>query len=405
MHRMNETEMAIANIKNLKAIDINFLMDNIMCIICFYEDKSLTLCELDKEYDFFVQKIIQVYNNEKNLPSNDFTSKIIMSPRTKELLITASNKIDKKLENSNNKTKYPLIYNNQKDFKLLSEFLLYHFNEILALTNLKAKKIAITGFNTKYAFHILLNDNEIVIPVNFNVLHDILTTQYTFKFNNLFGPVSFSQIELIINKNIVIVKSSCPKINTFIEKEYKIFENNLTITKNLYLNKKCVYHHIENKSNNNLPAFLQNLGISGNCFELPWHSFIVNQQDSDKDTITNSFKYIIPNQEHLKVITKSFSKIHKDKYYLNIAHEISENNYYKVGDKVLLTKQIFAYPISPTDYQNTTEKIYYYYFSSPENIENLKEPVTLKELDMTNVASEAEILNAPKLKLILERSE
>lgn len=213
---MSEIEIIIKSIENVRMISIYELTGvgngsgkGCAAVSVFYgRDKHINLCELDKGFDFLVDRVFEIYEEVKD------SSSVVMDNRTRQILSSGWIKCDEsfleKYYNAQPAEFPPVAFEAATTGKLLPmvEYLLDSLYKMLGIAyEVTASK---TGWRGTGAIFGMKNRSRVVSGVN---IIQLTKEEYSIRVNNFAEEHNVLDILVNIRNADIIVEYGCSKLD------------------------------------------------------------------------------------------------------------------------------------------------------------------------------------------------
>lgn len=417
---MSKEEVEISKIKNIRYIKIYDLFDNpwnknravTSMIINYLDDKNnlkyLNYCEKDKEFDFFVNKVIEIYilekdNNNINFGNNE-TKEILLN----KLSIGYNLPVEKFLNKKGDKK----ILNYPKDeINAFKNIIFYYIKQINKLFD---KNIFIEdkiyGNRELFSIKMIKNNQDFFIPFKYQKQENgVLIT-----LNNIISPLDFVTLNIKYNQDRIDISWKMESNNLVYN---GVFNINGEIIETLIKDNQTIFYN-NAKLKNNITSeeigLLNNIDDSKNYqfYKLPWNDYLVSKFNvldySNYKIETVDVKYINISDKFINLLeyyTMFYRKY--DKNILLSTMKLDEMKrimeVYLVNDLALVLNSFSKVPNSLSKYKNRLENKTFYEIANI-NEDSLRKisDFKLNDIDLGKVNHQNDLLDEKKLKLMIK---
>lgn len=416
---MTKEEVEISKIKNIRYIKIYDLFDNpwnknraVTSLIIEYLDeknnlKYLNYCEKDKEFDFFVNKVVEVYLKEKDEKNIIFGNKETKEILENNLQIGHQLQFEKYIEKKGHKK----ILNYPKDeINSYKNIIIYYLKQINKLfDNSVIVEDKIYGNRELFSIKVIKNGREVFIPFSYQKVKNGIEITL----NNIISPLDF----------VVLKINHCQeKINI----SWKMESNNLVydgwvnlngeIEESLVKDDKTIFYN-HSKLKNDITSdeidLINNIdeSVDYNFYKLPWNDYLVSKINISEypnyQIETIDVKYIRVSDSYINLL-EYYSKYYKkyDKNVLLSTMKLDGMNrvmeVYLVNDVALVLNTFMEVPSSLSKYKSRLEGKTFYEVSkfNEESLTKLRSLV-LNDIDLSKITHQNDLLDEKVLKLMI----
>lgn len=416
---MTKEEVEISKIKNIRYIKIYDLFDNpwnknraVTSIIINYVDernnlKYLNYCEKDKEFDFFVNKVIETYLNEKDNGNIKFGNSETKEIIENNLQIGHQLPLEKYIEKKGNKK----ILNYLKDeINSYKNIIIYYIKQINKLfDNTVTVEDKIYGNRELFSIKVIKNGKEVFIPFKYQKLNNGIEITL----NNIISPLDF----VVLNINYMQEKIN---ISWKIENSNLVYDGmidlNGEIKEYLVKDDKTIFYN-QGKLKNDITIdevdLLNNIdkSIDYNFYKLPWNDYLVSKisilEYPDYQIETYDVKYVNVSDCYINLL-EYYSKFYKkyDKKVLLSTMKLDGMKrvleIYLVNDLALVLNTFMEVPSSLSKYKTRLEGKTFYEVAKLNEDSLLKlNNLVLNDIDLSKITHQNDLLDDKVLKLMI----
>ena len=309
INAMDDERIAISNIENIEAITFSELTNNSgnniikpMLSVAYNGANVLVLTSDDKNFDFFVKKVRDIYLKEKDKPIegsilkrhiniDDLSKKIFLSDT-----ITQTSDLYKYYSNIDSYGER--LISSEHEVKALIPLIDYVINSNLSNINRNAKlEKGISGYSSSGLYTIYESINGIYVPIPLRITKN--NNSYNILIGNIFGELNPLNVIISFNKTDLNIISTVDSLNYNSYEDFKYEDGLIINNKEIYINGKCLY-----KNPNKYEKVLETPSItkldendSLDWFKLPWGASIgfkneENIIDNESKTVYRKVQYV-----------------------------------------------------------------------------------------------------------------
>ena len=320
INAMDDERIAISNIENIESISFsdialtgvnnasNGIINNgntlikPMLSVAYNGANILVLTSDDKNFDYFVKKVRDVYLKEKDKPIegsilkrhisiDDLSEKILLSDT-----ITQTSELYKYYSNIDSYDER--LISSEHEVKALLPLIDYIINSNLANINKNAKlEKGISGYSPSGLYTIHESIDGIYTPVPIKVSKN--NNSYDISIGNIFGKLVPLNVTINFNKTNLTIISKVDKLNYYSLETFDYENGLITNEKEVYVNEKCLYKNpVKYEKVLEVPSIAKlDENDSLDWFELPWGALIgfkneENKIDNECKTIYRKVQYV-----------------------------------------------------------------------------------------------------------------
>ncbi len=309
INAMDEERIAISHIENIESITFSDIANNSgsnmikpMLSVAYNGANILVLTSDDKNFNYFVNKVRDVYLNEKDKPIEGSILKryISIDDLSKKILLSDTVTQTSDLYNyySNIDSYNERLISEEHEVKALLPLIHYVINSNLSNINRNANlEKGIKGYSPTGLYTIYESIDGIYIPIPIRIIKN--NNSYEITIANIFGELNPLNVTINFNKTDLSINSSVKNLNYNSYEDFKYEDGLITNTKEIYINGKCLYKNpIKYEKLSEIPS-ISKLDENDNLdwFELPWGASIgfkneENIIDKESKTVYRKVQYV-----------------------------------------------------------------------------------------------------------------
>ena len=307
-----------------------------MLIISYDGCNFLSLCAYDKNFQYFVKKVREVYLQEKDKPVPGYLDRhfIRVDDVSKKILLS-----DAILQTSNLCSYYndiesynePLMSSDKEVFSFLP-LLEYIISENLSNFGKKfclEKKLKGYAPNGSYVLYGDIDGIKTIIPIHIKKDNN----RYDIQVGNIFGDLNALSIKLSFNKTNISMISQVEPLGYVYLESFNYKEGNVINKKEIYISDKCILANSTIiKKSDTVPTLSQiDEEDDMEWFLTPWGAYLGFKDVEDKiddysRTIFKKFKYIGQNKQTFIILESAEKRFARTTIDLILVQDIVLDN-------------------------------------------------------------------------------
>ncbi len=381
IRKMDDMLLEINSIKNIRYIKIYDLLisrmsDNLLlpAILINYDGKTINLCSKDDYFDELINKVIEVYNDEKNkVYVDDFgrEKKIEIDDESKKILLSGNLTKNSKYDLYKKKEKYDDNFIFQIDeVRLLIPIIKYQLELFVKLVDkVLILDSDIYGYKDNYNMRCKINGLDSIIILNYIKIDNC---NYRIDVRGLLGKVISNTIT--INRDRIEIVSNVDNISYM----NSLYTNSKRFVSQVRSDGRRIAYEDHYLSEVDNP--ISNLIDSDYTFyALPWGGYLGSnitrtELDSNAHIYTNDLVYYLEYNDSFVLRNFYYKEYKKDKKDNTIVRNMLLDNLskdiygIKVSDDVYLISTYFD---QVGFYKNIVSNKYFYHLVRARNIEEI----------------------------------